>query len=200
MCPHFFIIMKTLICDIDGTLTDMWPVERAVLVCLLGKKYSKRLDQLRRSGISDTYTLYRKVSTCTVCKRDYRNLYNKAFEQLLSYGQLPSVKRYPLVQWIMKNNKKFTFVYATGGQQKESEFVLKQLGILAYFDLENSLDKTRYPFSKKTGLPFKKILKTYSNCTLLTDTQTDCDGAMKASIPYIIFNSTSNPLPASLLP
>lgn len=200
MCPLFFNIMKTLICDIDGTLTNMWPVERAVLVCLLGKKYSKRLDQLHTSGILDTYTLYRKVSTCTAGKREYRNLYNAAFEQLLSCGQLPQVERYPLVQWMMKNNKKFTFVYATGGQQKESEYVLKQLGILAYFDLENSIDKTRYPFSKKTGLPFKKILKTYSDCTLLTDTQSDCDGAMKADIAYIIINSTSNPLLASLLP
>ncbi len=177
--------MKTIICDIDGTLTDMWPVERAVLLRLLGIGVAAKIDVLKKSGISETYLLYLAVSQRKIGRRMYRKLYNEAFDNLCSCGQLPPVKSYPLVQWIMKNKKKYRFVYATGGQQKESEYVLKQLGILDSFDIKNSLDKTRYPFSKKTGLPFKKIKRKFPYCLCITDSMSDCEGAQLARIPFI---------------
>ncbi len=177
--------MKTIICDIDGTLTDMWPVERAVLLRLLAIGVAAKIDVLKKSGISETYLLYLAVSQRKIGRRMYRKLYNEAFDNLCSCGQLPKPKSYPLVQWILNNKKKYRFVYATGGQQKESEYVLKQLGILDCFDLKNSIDKTRYPFSKKTGLPFKKIKRKFPDCLCITDSMSDCEGAQLARISFI---------------
>jgi len=35
---------KTIILDVDGTLTDMWPLERAILIGLLGAGNGKEID------------------------------------------------------------------------------------------------------------------------------------------------------------
>lgn len=177
--------MKTIICDIDGTLTDMWPIERAVLLRLLGIGSAAKLNVLKKSEISETYLLYLAVSQRKIGRRMYRKLYNEAFDYLCSCGQLPKPKSYPLVQWIIKNSRKYRFVYATGGQQQESEYVLKQLGILDLFDTKHSLDKTRYPFSKKTGLPFKKIKRRFRDCVCITDRLSDCEGTQLARISFI---------------
>lgn len=95
-------------------------------------------------------------------------------------------KRYPLVDWILKNKSKYNFVYATGGKERETLYVLESLGLLKYFDLKNSINKTNYRFSKNTGRPFKKIKKVYKDCILITDSKTDCDGAVLAGMPYVL--------------
>jgi predicted HAD superfamily phosphohydrolase YqeG len=41
-------------------------------------------------------------------------------------------------------------------------------------------------FSKKTGIPFKKIKAKYKNCLLIADSQTDFVGAKLAQIPALI--------------
>ncbi len=98
---------------------------------------------------------------------------------------LPKPKKYPLVDWIVKNKNKYRFVYATGGKKPDTLYVLEQLGLINYFDLENSIDKTNYRFSKKTGLPFKKIKAKFPDCFVITDSESDCNGARLAGIKYI---------------
>jgi hypothetical protein len=117
--PQIFKIMKTIIFDIDGTLTDMSLLEKVVAL-----------------GFAEN---------CW-----------------------PKPEKYPLVNWILKNKNNYRFVYATGGKGQE-----------------NSINKTNYRFPKKTGLPFIKIRKRYPDCVLITDSQTDCDGATIAKIRYI---------------
>jgi phosphoglycolate phosphatase-like HAD superfamily hydrolase len=126
--------MKTIIFDIDGTLTDMSPVEKS--------------------------STWRK--------------------------DLPKLKKYPLVKWIIKNRRKYIFVYATGGIKSETLYALKNLGIIKYFDLKNSTDKDNCQFSKKTGIPFRRIKKIYPDCILVTDSKKDCIGAEIAQIPFIL--------------
>ena len=128
--------MKTIIFDIDGTLTDMSAIENAAFL-----------------GVTEN---------CW-----------------------PKPNKYPLVDWILRNKNNYNFVYATGGKEKETLYVLESLGLLKYFDIKNSINKSNYRFSKKTGLPFLKIKKKYPDCLLVTDSQDDCIGAKLAKIPYM---------------
>ena len=63
MSPYFYI-MKTIIFDIDGTLTDMWPIEKSVLLFMTNGKYGDEIEKLKKSKISDTYKIF-----CGVCNR-----------------------------------------------------------------------------------------------------------------------------------
>jgi len=133
--PPNLKIMKTIICDIDGTITNMEPIEKVAL---------------------------------------------------LKSGKLPPPERYPLADWIFINKNKYHFVYATGGQQNETLYVLKSLGLARYFDLRNSISKTNCRFSKKTGIPLRKIKAKFKDCILITDSKDDCRGADLAGIPFIL--------------
>lgn len=177
--------MKTIIFDIDGTITDMWPLERAVLVSLLGKQAVRAIEEMHESGLKDTYVIFCKVSKKTIGKRAYRALYNRKFALLERQKLLPRPKPYPIVGWIRKNSKEYHFVYATGGQSRETRYVLSCLKIGTAFDVAHSLDAGNYRFSKRTGLPFKKIGAKFPNCLLVTDGRNDCEGALRARIPYI---------------
>ena len=177
--------MKTIIFDIDGTLTDLWPLERAVLLRMTQGKYEGEIDELKRSGLSDTYKIFCKASRCNMSKKKHTILYNKFFADLLKKGNSPKLERYPMVRWILAHRKNYRFVYATGGQFQETLYVLRELALLSCFDVKNSVDKSRCRFSKKTGIPFKKIKKKFDDCLLVTDSQVDGEGAFKAGIEFM---------------
>lgn len=178
--------MKTIIFDIDGTLTNIWPIEKSVLLRMTKGRYEDKMDELKKSGISDTYKIFLKVSSKRISKRKYFSLYNQSFLKLVN---LPKLVNYPIIDWIKKNRDKYIFVYATGGQKVETEYVLTQLGVINYFDLKNSVDKSNCRFSKKTSIPFRKIKSKYEDCILITDSDSDGIGASKAGIRFIKIKS-----------
>ncbi len=184
--------MKTIIVDIDGTITDMWPIEKSVLLLMLGKETKTDIEKLYRLGVRDTYKIFCLISKRKIGKVICRLIYNKNFSLLEDKGQLPSPARYPLVNWIQKNKFQYRFIYITGGQYKETIYVLRCLKLDSIFDLKNSLDKSNYRFSKSTGLPFKKIKKRFQNCVFISDSQNDCDGATKACISFIKIKPRQN--------
>lgn len=176
--------MKTILCDIDGTLTNMWPIERAILISLLNDQV--KIDKLYENGINDLSKIYNMVSKKKIRKSNYENKHNKAFLKLLKSKKVPDIPKYPLVKWILKNKNNYVFVYATGGQKLKTEYILKKFKILKYFDLKNSVNKTNCRFKKISGLPFKKIKNVYSNILFFTDSNDDVLGAKKAGIKKII--------------
>ncbi|MDO8529670.1 MAG: HAD hydrolase-like protein [bacterium] len=178
--------MKTIIFDIDGTLTDMWPIEKSVLLYMTDRKFEKDIEQVKLSGVSDTYKIFLKFSNRKMGKKKYIDFYNQSFSVLLKNGKLPVPEKYPLNKWIFTNKSNYNFVYATGGQQLETRYVLKSFGLLKYFDLENSIDKTTCRFSKKTGIPFKRVKSKFKDCVLISDSKTDCNGARLTKIPFIL--------------
>ena len=178
--------MKTIIFDIDGTITDMWPIEKSVLLALLGKKFSNAIENIYQSKTKDTYAIFRKLSKFSINRTKFIRYYNQAFSRLERDNSLPKPVRYPITDWIKKNKAKYYFVYATGGQSKEINYVLKSLGLNKVFDFKNSLNKNNYPFSKATGQPFKKIKSKFPDCFVITDSQSDCRGARRAGVPFII--------------
>jgi beta-phosphoglucomutase-like phosphatase (HAD superfamily) len=177
--------MKTIIFDIDGTITDMWPIERAVLLEMTNKSLGDWFEKLKSEGISETYKLFCKISKKKISKASYVNLYNKAFAILLQNKKLPKPKKYPIVGWILKNKSYYKFVYITGGQKAETEYVLKSLGIRDCFDLASSLNRSNCRFSKITGIPFNKMKVKFKKCILISDSVADCVGAMRSKVPYI---------------
>lgn len=178
--------MKTIIFDIDGTITDMWPIERSVLLHMTDTRFEKCIDALKISGVCDTYTLYMRVTHKKISKSQFTALYNASCKFLHTKSRLPIPRAYPLVRWMQTNCDRYNFVYATGGQQLETLYVLSQLGLTQYVDSNNSIDKTVCRRSKKSGVPFIKIKAIYSDCLLISDSTDDCLGAYRAKIPYIL--------------
>lgn len=167
----------------------MWPIEKSVLLCMTDRKFEKDIEQMKLLGISDTYKIFLKFSNQKMSKKKYTDFYNQSFSILLKNGELPMLKKYSLVNWIFANKNKYRFVYATGGQRLETLYVLKSFGLTKYFDLENSIDKMACRFSKKTGIPFRKIKSKFKDCVLISDSKTDCEGATFARIPFILVQS-----------
>jgi len=178
--------MKTIIYDIDGTITDMWPIEKSVLLYMTNRKFEKDIESMKLSGISDTYKIFLKFSNKKMSKKEYTDFYNKSFSNLQKNNELPVPEKYPLADWIFNNKEKYRFVYATGGQQAETCYVLESLGLIKYFDLVNSVDRTTCCFSKKTGVPFRKIKFKFNNCVLISDSRDDCNVANLAKIPCVL--------------
>ncbi|MFA7209378.1 MAG: HAD family hydrolase [Parcubacteria group bacterium] len=184
--------MKTIIFDIDGTITNIWPIEKSVLLYMIDIKFEKDIDKIKSSGISDTYKIFLKFSNRKMSKKKYAYFYNQSFSVLLKKGKLPMPEKYFLAKWILINRNKYNFVYATGGQRLETLYALKSLGLINYFDLENSTDKTICRFSKKTGIPFRKIKSKFKDCVLVSDSENDCKGAALVEIPFILIQPKQN--------
>jgi phosphoglycolate phosphatase-like HAD superfamily hydrolase len=177
--------MKTIIFDIDGTLTNMWAIEKSVLLRMTNERYKIEIEALKSSGLSDTYLIFTKATNRKLEKSKYWLLYNRAFSKNLRENELPPPERYPIVNWIKTNTDLYRFVYATGGQEKETSYVLKKLGILKYFDIKNSITKNTCRFSKKTGIPFRKIKTVFADCLVVADGENDYKGAKKSKIEFL---------------
>src|SRR3989338_7272609 len=95
--------MKTLIFDIDGTLTTMWPIEKLMLLTILGKELESEIEKLYQSGVRDTYTIFSQISQNNIGKIHYRKIYNRAFNLLERKKRLPKTTAYPVVTWIQEN-------------------------------------------------------------------------------------------------
>src|SRR3989338_8434414 len=80
--PPTFYIMKTIIFDIDGTLTNMWPIEKSVLLYIASGRYENEIEELKKSGISETYKIFLKVSDKKESRSAYVASYNLAFLKL----------------------------------------------------------------------------------------------------------------------
>jgi len=61
--------MKTIICDIDGTITNMWPIEKSVLLYMTDRKFEKDIEQVKLSGITETYKIFLKFSNQKMSKK-----------------------------------------------------------------------------------------------------------------------------------
>lgn len=170
----------------------MWPIEKSVLLYMTDKRFEHALERLKLAGISDTYKIFLRISQQKMGKKKYINFYNQSFSILLKNGKLPVPEKYPLVEWIIENRNAYRFVYATGGQRLEALYVLKSLGVAKYFDFEYSVDKTVCRFSKKTGLPFRKIKSKWNDCMLVSDSEADGRGATLTRIPFILVKPRQN--------
>lgn len=175
--------MLTLILDIDGTITNMWPIERAILLAMAPMANSKEIDLLKNNNINDLFFIYTKISSSKTQKSTFIKLYRDTFVILSNKNSLPVPVEYKIVDFIRKNASLYNYVYATGGLRAEAEYILDSFDIKHLFDLETSVSRDTCVYSKKTGKPFMQILKKYNHCFFVTDSQSDLIGAKKANMP-----------------
>lgn len=176
---------KTLIFDIDGTLTNLWPIERVVLAEMLGVPQPEKLDRQKTFKRNTNYEIFLRCSRVRCSKQEFTQRYTSVFLQLKAAKRLPVPKLFLIVAWLKDAADSFHCVYATGGQRAETQYVLEELGISSLFDLTASVDKTTCRYSKSTGIPLRKIAARYPNCLLITDSESDCRGAHIANIPFL---------------
>jgi phosphoglycolate phosphatase-like HAD superfamily hydrolase len=178
--------MTTLVFDIDGTLTDLWPLESAVLQVLTGTT-EKALAPLRRRSQGNLYAMYLQQTGATTTKTQFRRLYRQAVLALEQARALPAVPSYRAAGFIRANKTKYRFVYLTGGLKCEALYALRSLGILGAFSEELSISSDSYPFSKATGLPLRKIQRAARGPMLvIADGSADKLGADKAGVPILL--------------
>ena len=162
----------------------MWPIERCVLVKLLGSDRKNEIETSYYSGLKNVYIIFSQLSKKKITKTAFYHLYDQTFETLEQGHLLPSPEPFPLVAYLKQDADNFHMVYATGGRKQETWYVLRSLDLISLFDLQHSLDKSVCRFSKQTSIPFKKIKADFPNCRLITDSESDCFGAKKAGIQY----------------
>lgn len=176
--------MKTLIFDIDGTLTDMWPIERAVLQSLV-PGVSRSIFDVARKG-RDVLSTYKTLTKRKLPKKAFREVYDRKFSALWKCGALPRPVAYPLVEAIKNNQLRFHFVCATGGSEDEARYVLDLLGLKDIFDFTESVSRNSSRFSKKSGVPLRKIWNKYPDSLFVTDSESDVEGARRAGLPAVM--------------
>jgi phosphoglycolate phosphatase-like HAD superfamily hydrolase len=187
--------MLTLIFDIDGTLTDMWPIERCVLAQIIQKTCIDQINTLKNRGINDLYTLYCMVTHSRPGKLTFRSRYREAFIQLNANNMLPKPVAYQAVKFISNNQQIYRYVYATGGLKIEAEYILFSFGIDTLFDLKQSISRDTYKYSKLTGLPFRKLNMMLKPSLIIADSKSDRMGATIAKVPVLLLkpNKTLTP-------
>lgn len=176
--------MTTLVFDIDGTLTDMWPLERLCLATMLGRAVPSNLkDELD----GNLYRIYSSLYGGKVSKKDFGSNYRLAFQSLLESDQLPKPASFRSVDFIKANQSMFKFVFATGGWRVESEYVLEQLGCFEIFDSRASICKDNCRYKKSTDIPFLRLKKAAGlDMVVITDTKADIEGASRAGLASIL--------------
>lgn len=174
--------MRALIFDIDGTLTDLWPLERQILLELLKLRTSQVIDRLH-SNQKNPYLIYKKMSKKNDTFANFRRKYKR---KLQSTNQIPNLQVFNTVKFIRKNNDKYVFLYATSSCKLEAELILKKLTTLEFFDLRSSINSDNCAYAKKTGVPFKKIITSYPQSVLITDSKDDAKGAAKANVATLV--------------
>ena len=182
--------MITIYFDIDGTLTDMWPLEKKVLQSLCQDASLSQLDSVRQVAKKDLYSAFKLVDkaarSCTL--KQFRTGFAASLDSLVAKQQQPNLVAYPTVCFIKENADKARFCYATGGTAKEAKIVLDCLGIASLFDINRSYSRDNLPYPKNDVRFFKSLQeKTVEPFCFVGDSQLEVSAAIRAGICSINF-------------
>lgn len=173
--------MKTIIFDLDGTIADLWPLERATLLKFFLKQNSikKELNKLHASGIKNLFTLFQTFSKKNIELFEFEKKYLKNQKQLEKENKIPKLKIFLQPNFL---SEKYNYVLITGSPLSEALLVLKKTGCDKIFSKKNILAKGTYPGSKKTGEPFLIIKKIIGDqAIVIGDSDDDIIGAKIAN-------------------
>lgn len=189
--------MATIIFDLDGTLVDLWPIERATLVAMFLKltDYEKKLLptklNLLKKSRNDLFkifnSLFAKYSDKKISRQRFNKLYDEIQRSLIKTKTYPKIKKYIDREPLMRLKNKYTLALVTGSRTQELNYLLKTAKFTDIFikDLIICSDTMKQP--KNTGIPFKAISERNPGpIVVIGDSGSDKLGAQKAKIPYVI--------------
>ena len=189
--------MPTIIFDLDGTLVDLWPIERATLVAMFlklpdceKKLRPTKLNLLKKSR-NDLFkifnSLFAKYSDKKISKQRFNKLYDETQRSLIKTKTYPKIKKYIDREPLMRLKNKYTLALVTGSRTQELNYVLEATKLTNIFNKHLIICSDTLKQSKSTGIPFKAISKRNPGpIVVIGDSDSDKLGAQKEKIPYVI--------------
>ena len=186
-----------IIFDLDGTLVDLWPIERRTLEAVIQNKLlenrviSGRLNRIKKSGENSLWKIYK--ITCKTFrvdaisrKKEFLTRYDYSQKRLIRSGGYSCPQVYFRSSDLRKLATNYQLALVTGSNEQEAKFVLREAGVDTLFKDALLMTRDKIKFSKVTGMPFKRIAKFGENgAIVIGDGTSDKIGARKAGLPFL---------------
>ncbi len=191
--------MQTIIFDLDGTLTDLWPIERETLAEMLitrnpfsKSKILKTIEGIKQSGQNSLWLIFNQASGTKMNRQEFCQQYDQIQKRMIEKNSYPKIKNLISIEDIKKIENDYRFALVTGSRKQEALYVLKRLEILDLFESDLIITSDMVPESKDTGKAFQIIKdKAGEGAIVIGDSESDKAGAQKTKLFYIIVDKNS---------
>ena len=193
--------MSAIIFDLDGTIADLWPLERETLLAIAGARRDPEvrnaLEPLAASysGGRPLWKIFRSLFPNRFgSERAFRARYDEVQAELIRTGSCPSFPTY-LRREAMERTFGIAFGLATGSSRAEAEYVLKAIGCREFFSSVLILTRENGGAEKGSGRVLTTLRKRFGGrIAFIGDSDSDEKEAAVAGVPFFRVNGSSEGL------
>jgi len=185
--------MPTIIFDLDGTIANLWPIERITLARIAKEFFGipeetayQRLDSAYNAKTRSLRTLLQRCIEKRISNERFVKLYQNVQAQCIRQKKYPIL--IPLIppSTIQECSRENTLALVTGSYTREAQYVLRVLNIQRYFKKRLIITADDMNVGKESGIPFQQIMKkTKGPWRVIGDSESDKAGAMRCNITFI---------------
>lgn len=174
--------MKTIIFDLDGTIADLWPLERETILRMAKNTNPDLLNKLYRQGQRNLLDLFQSIGGQKISREVFDQQYQIMQQKMILENKCPPFPIF-LQEPFLKNMSGICFGLLTGSFRSEAEFVLQRTGCRKYFYDSLVFCRGEYQGEKLSGEPYLEIIKRIgSKFVMIGDSEGDVLGAARAGI------------------